>query len=476
VVNQTNSFGYREELRRSMGRFSSFAVSFSLISVLTGLFANFDFGLRQAGGDIVWTWLLVAAGQTLVALVMANLSIRFPIAGYGYQWASRLANPDFGFFVGWLLLMQFLTGIPGICQTFVVALSGMAGVQTSSALLVGGTVAVISLVTLIHLFGIKAASRVNDLGVYAEIAGILFLILALAFFWILSGEVLPENLVIATQATGDGVSRLSGLTLSLLLGAWCLTGFEAAADLSEETKSPTTSVPRAVMSSHVAASLSGFLILVLLVANAGRIAPGPDTGNTLLRILEATMGPRLGAFVILFVIVSVFACAVAAMATASRLLFSMARDRILPFSGWIAKVDESSQTPRNAVWLVWGFSTASILFFRRIEMVTNVSALASYLGYAGIMAAALRGGQAEGKSFLYSQGWERPIQWLALSWTLSMVLALSVPETQVEGFETLHLPALSTGVALFAGALIYILYVRDRIGDGRAGPPQPSNP
>jgi amino acid transporter len=75
-----------------MGRFSSFAVSFSLISVLTGIFANFDFGIRQAGGDIVWTWLLVAAGQTLVALVMANLSVRFPIAGYGYQWAARLAS------------------------------------------------------------------------------------------------------------------------------------------------------------------------------------------------------------------------------------------------------------------------------------------------------------------------------------------------------------------------------------------------
>jgi amino acid transporter len=459
-----------------MGRFSSFAVSFSLISVLTGIFANFDFGFRQAGADIVWTWLLVAAGQTLVALVMANLSIRFPIAGYGYQWAARLANTDVGFFVGWLLLMQFLTGIPGICQTFVVALCGMAGVHTSSALLVGGTVAVISLVTLIHLFGIKAASRVNDLGVYAELAGILFLILALAFFWVVSGEVLQENLVVATQRMGEGLSRLSGLTLSLLLGAWCLTGFEAAADLAEETESPTTSVPRAVMTSHFTASISGFLILVLLVANAGRIAPGREAGGTLLRILEGTMGTRLASFVVLFVVVSVFACAVAAMATASRLLFSMARDRILPFSEWIAKVDVRSQTPRHAVWLVWGFSTASILFFRRIEMVTNVSALASYLGYSGILYAALRGTRSEGSAFLHPAGWQRPVQWAALIWTLSVVLALSVPETVVDGFETRHLPALSTGTALGLGVMLYLLFVRDRIRTGRAGPPKPSNP
>jgi amino acid transporter len=459
-----------------MGRFSSFAVSFSLISVLTGIFANFDFGFRQAGADIVWTWLLVAAGQTLVALVMANLSIRFPIAGYGYQWAARLVNTDLGFFVGWLLLMQFLTGIPGICQTFVVALCGMAGVHTSSALLVGGTVAVISLVTLIHLFGIKAASRVNDLGVYAELAGILFLILALAFFWVVSGEVLPENLIVATQRMGEGLSRLSGLTLSLLLGAWCLTGFEAAADLAEETQSPTTSVPRAVMTSHFTASISGFLILVLLVANAGRIAPGREAGGTLLHILEGTMGTRLTSFVVLFVVVSVFACAVAAMATASRLLFSMARDRILPFSDWIAKVDVQSQTPRHAVWLVWGFSTASILFFQRIEMVTNVSALASYLGYSGILFAALRGTRSEGSAFLHPAGWQRPVQWAALIWTLSVVLALSVPETVVEGFETRHLPALSTGTALGVGVMLYLLFVRDRIRTGRAGPPKPSNP
>jgi amino acid transporter len=459
-----------------MGRFSSFAVSFSLISVLTGIFANFDFGFRQAGANIVWTWLLVAAGQTLVALVMSNLSIRFPIAGYGYQWASRLANPDFGFFVGWLLLMQFLTGIPGICQTFVVAFCGLAGLQTSSALLVGGTVAVISLVTLIHLFGIKAASRVNDLGVYTELAGILFLILALAFFWFVSGEVLPENLVVATQRMGEGLSRLSGLTLSLLLGAWCLTGFEAAADLSEETESPTTSVPRAVMTSHFTASISGFLILVLLVANAGRIAPGREAGGMLQHILEGTMGTRLTSFVVIFVVVSVFACAVAAMATASRLLFSMARDRILPFSEWIAKVDVKSQTPKHAVWLVWGFSAASILFFRRIEMVTNVSALASYLGYSGILFAALRGTRSEGSAFLHPAGWQRPVQWAALIWTLSVVLALSVPETVVEGFETRHLPALSTGTALGVGVMLYLLFVRDRIRTGRAGPPKPSNP
>ena len=107
---ELRKFGYKQELHRTMGGFSSYAISFSLISVLTGIFANFNFGFQQVGGAIAWSWLLVGGGQFLVALVMADLSTRFPISGYGYQWTARLVNPHFGFFVGWLLLMQFITG------------------------------------------------------------------------------------------------------------------------------------------------------------------------------------------------------------------------------------------------------------------------------------------------------------------------------------------------------------------------------
>ena len=117
-------FGYVPQLNRSMGAFSSFAVAFSLISVFTGVFANFGHGLRQVGGSVVWSWLIVLAGQTLVALVLAELSTRFPLSGYGYQWTSRLINPHFGFFVGWLLTLQFLTGFPGVCATLAAQLGG----------------------------------------------------------------------------------------------------------------------------------------------------------------------------------------------------------------------------------------------------------------------------------------------------------------------------------------------------------------
>ena len=115
--NDLEQFGYKQELNRSMQKFSSFAISFSLISILTGIFANFHFGFSEVGPWISLTWLIVFIGQFFVALIMAELSVSFPISGYGYQWSSRLVNSKLGFATGWLLLMQFLTGLPGICKT-----------------------------------------------------------------------------------------------------------------------------------------------------------------------------------------------------------------------------------------------------------------------------------------------------------------------------------------------------------------------
>ena len=93
-------FGYKQELNRTMRRFSSFAVSFSLISILTGIFANFHFGFSQVGNFIPISWTIVFAGQFLVALIMAELSVNYPISGYGYQWSYRLVGPKLGFITG----------------------------------------------------------------------------------------------------------------------------------------------------------------------------------------------------------------------------------------------------------------------------------------------------------------------------------------------------------------------------------------
>ena len=441
-----------------MSGFSSFAVSFSLISVLTGIFANFNFGFREAGGWIVWSWLLVALGQYLIARVMAGLSVRFPIAGYGYQWTTRLMNPHFGFFIGWMLLAQFLTGFPGIAQTAAVTLSGVAGWSVSQEGIILITVLIITLVTLVHLWGIRLAARVNDLGVYAELLGVAIIILLLVWVVVsVTGADLAKLDFGINAATGQQPG-FSSMALSLLLGAWCLTGFEAAADLAEETQSPEKTVPKAVTRSLIGAAVAGLIILSLLILVAGDISFSQQQSNPLMHILEQAIGVQWTTAIMIFVVISILACAVASMATASRLLYSMSRDGMLPFSGWLSRVNTKTQTPQSATIAVWAFSCLAVIFFQRIEVITSVSALASFIGYAGIMMACVSDDR-------------KPLSVAALVWSIVVVAALAIPETEVSGIETRHLPAWSAVLVFAAGISVYFGFVRKRILTGKAGPP-----
>ncbi|MFM8347419.1 MAG: APC family permease [Bacteroidota bacterium] len=467
---ELQQFGYQQELTRTMGNYSSFAISFSLISVLTGIYANFNFAFRQSGTDIIWSWLLVADGQILVALVMAGLSIRFPITGYGYQWSARLVSPTFGFFVGWLLIAQFLTGFPGICKTMAVTIAGLQGGHWTDSGMTILTLSIISVVLLIHLSGIKLVTIVNDIGVFSEVAGIILLCVLLGLLWAISASLPVENLAAAVDALAASSSGIGSFATSLVLGAWCLTGFEAAADLAEETHSPKRTVPRAIMISLLSASAAGFFLLLFLVKCASRITNDPDQTDTLFYILERSIGHQLTVLTTMVVLISIFACAVASMAGATRLIFSLSRDRVLPMSAVLSRITRRTRVPANAALMIWGLSCISIVLFPQIEVITTVSAIAAFTGYAGIMLASLISTQPDHEHYLGR--WKRPVEILALVWCIVVVGALTVPETMVPGVETLHLPAWSLLAVIVSGILVYFLSVRRRINNHTAGPPE----
>src|SRR5438270_13262428 len=115
-------FGYKQELKRSLGVFSSFAVAFSYISPSTGIFALFFLGLTTIGGVFIWSWPIVAVGQLLVALGFAELSSHFPVAGSVFQWTKYLAGKTYSWFAGWIYLFAGLLTVASVCATLPVAL------------------------------------------------------------------------------------------------------------------------------------------------------------------------------------------------------------------------------------------------------------------------------------------------------------------------------------------------------------------
>jgi amino acid transporter len=470
-AHELQAFGYRQQLRRTMGGFSSFAVAFSLISVFTGVFANFGHGLRQVGGALVWSWLVVLAGQMLVALVLAELSTRFPLSGYGYQWTSRLVNPHFGFFVGWLLTMQFLTGFPGVCATLAAQIGTWLGGNCAGPSGVRAlTLGVIAITALVHLFGIRLASRVNNVGVWTELLGVAALSVVLIGIALAQGAS-PATLVNSPNAATAQPAGPGAWALSLLVGAWCLTGFEAAADLAEETRQPRRVVPRAILLSLLSSGIAGFLLLIGVMLTITDLAGAQKTDNPLLHTLQATFGSAGMTSVLAVVGISVFACGLASMAATSRLLFAMARDRMLPGSRWLAFVAEGHRTPRNAILFTWAVSSAVVLGLPTLDIITQLSAVAGYVGYAGIIIAALRCGTTTVTDGFRLGAARRWIGGAALVWVLGLVAALTIPPTPLAGIATQHLPALSIAIAMAVGLVLYFGVIRRRLVRGEAGPP-----
>jgi len=463
-------FGYVQQLHRSMGWFSSFAISFSLISIITGIFANFTFGFQQVGPAVIWSWCAVAVGQFFVALVLADLSTRIPLAGYGYQWSSRLVGPHYGYWVGWLLLMQFLTGFPGVCHALATTICAWTlDGQTIATWVPWVAVAIVTITAIIHVAGIRVVSFVNDFGVIAEITAVIVISAALWVLYLISGSVGWTFLANDTSPVTGASAGLSAWALSLLMGAWCLTGFEAAADLAEETHQPRRVVPRVVLTAEASSALFGFLLLAGLIFGFANLPADQSGENLVVSILTDSLGSTWMPLVMLVVVISIFACGVASMAATTRLLFSLARDNMLPAAGVLKSVHHRWQTPVGAIALVWAVSIAVILGFGRLEIITSISAAAGYLGYAGIVMASFR---ARGSGAGFSLGrWQQPVRITALLWTLAVVAALTIPDTAVSADEVSRLPAKSTLAAIVVGAVVYIFLVRRRIVQGIAGPP-----
>src|SRR6266446_10515316 len=168
-------FGYKQELRRTLGFLSNFAVAFSYISVSTGTFALFFLGLAAGGPAFFWTWPIVATGQFIVALNFADLQSHFPIAGSIYQWSKRLSGHSLGWFTGWIYFFAGVLTITAVAFTIPVPLLAIfTGIPATILGMPNNVfIALVSIVvgTLINIAGVRLVAIINNIGVVAEIIG-----------------------------------------------------------------------------------------------------------------------------------------------------------------------------------------------------------------------------------------------------------------------------------------------------------------
>src|SRR6201986_3085990 len=242
--------GYKPELRRSLRFFSLFAIAFSIISITTGIFLNYGFGLAYWGPAAIWTWPIVGVCNMMIALVVAELGTRIPLAGYAYQWSARLVNPSYGWFVGFAGLLYMAVGGGAIMLTIAspLLLSEFNVNNPSPHLVLTVAIILRVLPVIINISSIQVAARVNNVAVFTEIVGTVVFGVLLFVLWGVHAKPDKNGAGILFNTTSAFHNPTwYAFALASLLGVFTLVGFELAADMSEDAVNPVRSVPRGVL-------------------------------------------------------------------------------------------------------------------------------------------------------------------------------------------------------------------------------------
>jgi urea carboxylase system permease len=388
--------GYRQELHRSLGAFASFAAGFSFVSILTTVFQLFAFGFAFGGPAFVWTWPIVFAGQFSVALVFAELASRYPISGSIYQWSRRISTEFLGWFAGWFMMIGYIVSVSAIAIALQVVLPsvwtgfqlvhGSPALTSSSgaanAIVLGSIVIIVS--TVIGNIGVAVMSRITRIGVSCEILGVVLLI-ALFFTHAKRG---PAAALLHTNGVQGHGSYLWPFLISALMACYVMYGFDSAGELSEETNSPRSTAPKGILRAMLVSGVGGALLLVgALLAAPSLLAPQLGTEG-LAYVISSRLGSGLGKVLLVDVAIAILSAALAIQASASRVMFSMARDGRLPFSRRLAHVSDRRGTPA-APNIVVGLLAIALLVVNLGQAalftdITGVAVVVVYLAYLGV--------------------------------------------------------------------------------------------
>ena len=505
------SLGITPQLNRTLGFVANFALAFSFISVTTGSFGNFGIGLGLGGPMMFWTWFVVIIGQTLVALVFAELASHYPVAGSIYQWSKRLSNRTLGWFTGWFYFWAQVVTVTAVAVIVAFVVDGLVateGFLDSAAPVPGLTMftfialTTLLLTTLINAFGVRLLATLNNLGVATEILGMVVFALVLLFF----ANHQPPDVLFTTQGAeaGNNGNILATFMLGFFMSIFIVYGFDTAGSFGEETIDASRQAPRGVLSSIWLSGLVGvvFLLAVILslqdvpAAMAEGLGGGFPIATTINQNLTAEIGPiSVGEIYLVVILISVFVCTLAIQGAATRMMFSMGRDRNLPGGRAWAHVSPRFKTPANAAVAVGILAAIPILVVGPIGGIT-LSIAATGLIYLSYFLCNLGVANARRKGWPHKKAWFSLGRWgmlvniLALVYGAVMIVNIGLwasPELfgdfggegrgywnplinglfEVNGVALDGLPAWPlyeslVGVLLVLGAIYYVIAVRGR--------------
>jgi amino acid transporter len=476
-----HKLGYAQELLRSMGGFSNFAISFSIISILTGAVILYDYGLAWAGtAAVLIGWPLITIFVVAIAASMAEIASAYPTAGGLYYWASRMKNKEWGWWTAWLNLIGQFAIVAGINYaaagflnaTIITPLLSNVGMDYgNTSVFLGGllngqlvTMGILMLIELaMNIAGINLVALLNQVSVWWHIV----IVAAVVFLVFLAGKPDQSGLTLfAVQpldTAGSWDNNLGFLHLtygpafsyplvlalffSLLQANWTYTGYDASAHVAEETVGARVASAWGLFMSVAVSAVVGFVFLLALTTHLPDLSTLFPTsldeaatysqyyfggGVAVIEILRYNLG-QLGDLLSAGIAIAMAFCGLSSVASAGRMLFAFSRDDRLPGAGWLKKVSHRYRTPANSLAAIvvvsWLFSVAAFIVGTgtAIVIITAISTIFLYAAYGVVI---YLGATTSGwlQERVWSLGrWSKPIAWVAVAWVLVLMVLFSWP-------------------------------------------------
>jgi amino acid transporter len=439
-----HKLGYAQELFRSMGGFQNFAISFTIISILAGCLTSYSIAFNPGGPvAITWGWLIVGLFCIIVALALAEIASTYPTAGGLYYWSSKLGSPAWGWFTGWFNLIGQIAVTAAIgygCAFFMTSLLNLLFDYPNSF---GWIYFLYGLILLgagvVNMFKVQITGALNAFSAWWHMVGVLVILGILI--------AVPDHHKSVSYVFGDtfnnsgfgGQSWTHGIFIyvfltGLLMSQYTITGYDASAHMSEETRQASRGAAWGILMSVVVSVIFGFILLVAVTfAIPGKNADAAGAGLYIVTyIWENSMGRRWAEFLLFVAVVAQTFCTIASVTSASRMMFAFSRDRAVPGHRLWRQVSRANRVPVNTVWAICVLAFLLNVFtltngYTGYVVATSVAVFGLSIAFVLPIILRLRAGERFERGAWSLGPHYKWIDWLAILWIAFISLVFFAP-------------------------------------------------
>ena len=467
-----HELGYAQELRRRMSGFSNFAVSFTIISILSGCLTLYGFGMLTGGPVvIVWGWPFVGIMTLFVGLAMAEVCSSFPTAGGLYYWSAKLARSNGGawsWFTGWFNFLGQVAVTAGIdfgAAFFIHALLSLVfGLSAAHWI----TVLIYAIVLLVHgllnQFGIQLVALLNDISVWWHILGVLIIVAVLAFA---PAHHQSASFVFGhfNNGTGLGVGSFYVVLIGLLLAQYTFTGYDASAHMTEETHDAARSGPRGIVMSILVSLIAGWVLLIGVTFAIQHYSSESLAAVPPAQIFVDAIGNRGAELLLLIVCGAQLFCGMSSVTANSRMIYAFSRDGALPFSDFWHRVNHRTRTPTNAIWLAAGGALILGLPYlwnpAAYAAVTSIAVIGLYIAYVTPTFLRLRLGENFKRGPWHLGRWSYVVGWIAVTWVIIITVLFMLPQVGPITLTTFNYAVVAVLVVIGFAGIYWLVSARN---------------